>query len=59
MTAPRHPQRGMLVGSGMAIGAAIGMLFGLLLSVDFLPMVGLGVVAGLVVGAIVDLQRRR
>lgn len=59
MTLPSRPQRGMLAGSGMAIGAAIGLLFGLLLSVDFVPMVGLGVVAGLIVGAIVDLQRRR
>ena len=59
MTLPGRPQRGMLAGSGMAIGAAIGLLFGLLLSVDFVPMVGLGVVAGLIVGAIVDLQRRR
>ena len=42
----------------MAIGAAIGMIFGLLLSADFLPMVGVGVVAGLIVGAVVDLQRR-
>ena len=59
MTLPSRPHRGRLAGSGMAIGAAIGMLLGLLLSVDFVPMVGLGVAAGLVVGAIVDLQRWR
>ncbi len=59
MTLPSRPHRGMLAGSGMAIGAAMGLLFGLLLSADFVPMVGLGVVAGLIVGAIVDLQRRR
>ena len=59
MTLPSRAQRGMLAGSGMAIGAAIGMIIGLLLWVDFLPMVGVGVVAGLVVGAIVDLQRGR
>lgn len=58
MTVPSRPQRGMFVGSGIAIGAAIGMVFGLLLSGDFLPMVGAGVVVGLVVGAIVELQRR-
>ena len=58
MTAPSRPQRGMFAGSGIAIGAAIGMLFGLLLSADLVLMVGLGVAVGLVVGAIIDLQRR-
>ncbi|HEY5435977.1 MAG TPA: hypothetical protein VIK13_12150, partial [Candidatus Limnocylindrales bacterium] len=55
----RAPGAGVAVGGGIAIGAALGMLIGLLLSAELWLMVGVGVVAGLLIGAIVDLQRAR
>ena len=59
VTVSRGPQRAMVAGSGMAIGAALGMIFGLMLSADLALMVGVGVVAGLLIGAVVDLNRSR
>ena len=60
VVAPNHhrPQRAVLAGSGTAVGAALSLLFGLLLSSDLALMVVVGVVAGLLVGVIWDLQRR-
>lgn len=51
--------RGLLVGTGIALGAGLGLLFGTLLSADLVWSVPIGAVAGLLAGAIIDLQRRR
>jgi uncharacterized membrane protein len=46
-------------GIGIALGAGLGVLFGMLL-LDSLPLgLTMGVVAGLLVGAVVDMQRRK
>lgn len=48
--------RGFRAGVGMAVGAGLGLVFGLLLFDGWWvgPMIGVGL--GLVVGAVVDLQ---
>ena len=57
----KNPNNGKILyaGAGISIGAALGLIFGLLLFDDviFGPMIG--VAAGLIVGAIVDAQRKK
>jgi hypothetical protein len=48
-----------LGGSGMAVGGAIGLIFGLLLSGDLALMVVAGAALGLIAGAAWDLHRSR
>jgi hypothetical protein len=55
----KRTQRGVVAGSGMALGAGLGLLLGLLLSGEIWTMVAIGVVAGLLVGAIIDLRSAR
>jgi uncharacterized membrane protein len=45
-------------GSGLAIGAAIGMIFGLLLFENLAWGCVIGAAVGLVMGAAIDAQRR-
>lgn len=59
MTTQPSPSRGLTVGAGIAVGAPLGLLFGLLLSADPIWSLSLGVVAGLLIGAIIDAQRSR
>ena len=54
MTKERAPGAGVVVGGGIAIGAALGMLIGLLLSAELWLMVGIGVVAGLLRVVVAD-----
>jgi len=46
-------------GSGLAIGAAIGMIFGLMLFEDMAWGSGIGAAVGLLIGAAIDAQERR
>lgn len=46
-------------GGGLAIGAAIGLIFGLLLSGDLALMVVVGAVLGLLIGAVWEMNRSR
>jgi hypothetical protein len=55
----KRTPRGVVAGSGMALGAGLGLLLGLLLSGEIWTMVAIGVVAGLLVGAIIDLRSAR
>jgi uncharacterized membrane protein len=52
-------KNGMYTGSGIALGAAFGLLFGLLLFEDLAFGVIIGAAAGLVIGAVADLLKRR
>ena len=45
-------------GSGLAIGAAVGMIFGLMLFENLALGSAIGAAAGLVMGAAIDAQRR-
>lgn len=45
-------------GAGLAIGAAIGMLFGLMLFEDMAWGSGIGAAAGLLIGAAIDAHER-
>jgi hypothetical protein len=53
------PPRARVAGSGMAAGAGLCLIAGTLLSADVTLMTVLGAVAGLLIGAAVDLQRSR
>jgi uncharacterized membrane protein len=46
-------------GSGLAIGAGIGMIFGLLLFENLAWGCVIGAAVGLVIGAVIDAQGRR
>jgi len=46
-------------GSGLAIGAAIGMIFGLMLFENLAPGCAIGAALGLVIGAAIDAYGRR
>ena len=46
-------------GSGLAIGAAIGMIFGLLLFEDLAWGCVIGAAAGLLIGAVIDAYERK
>ena len=59
MTNTSRSNAGAPIGAGIAIGAALGLIFGLMLSGETWLMVGGGVVAGLLIGAMVDLLRAR
>jgi uncharacterized membrane protein len=50
---------GIFTGSGVALGAAFGLLFGLLLFGDLAFGVIIGAAAGLVIGAVADLLKKR
>ena len=57
----REPQKGREAypGIGLAIGAGIGLVLGLLIEPDsFFIFAGIGAMAGLIGGAIVDLRTR-
>jgi hypothetical protein len=59
MTRSAHAPRTGLTGGGLAAGAAIGLLFGLLLSGDLALMLIVGAAAGLLLGLAWELQRSR
>ena len=46
-------------GAGMGIGAAIGLIFGLLLSENFIFGILIGAAAGLIIGSIIDAQKNK
>ena len=47
------------VGGGIVVGAALGILFGLLLQTNTALSIIVGAAAGLIVGAILDAQGKR
>ena len=59
MTRSTHAPRTGLTGGGLAVGAAIGLLFGLLLSGDLALMLIVGAAAGLLLGLAWELHRSR
>ncbi|MBE0409164.1 MAG: hypothetical protein IBX69_05460 [Anaerolineales bacterium] len=54
----RSKKRGIYTGSGIVIGAAIGLIFGLLLLENIVVGLIIGAAAGLILGAIMDVLRK-
>ena len=59
MTRFTHAPRTGFTGGGLAVGAAIGLLFGLLLSGDLALMLIVGAAAGLLLALAWELHRSR
>jgi uncharacterized membrane protein len=56
---PSSKRKGIYTGSGIVIGAAIGLIFGLLLLENIVSGLIIGAAAGLIIGAIIDGMRGR
>jgi len=52
---PQPKRRGIYTGSGIVIGAAIGLIFGFLLLENIVSGLIIGAAAGLIIGAIIDI----
>jgi uncharacterized membrane protein len=54
-----HPKTAVYAGSGLAVGAAAGMIFGLMLFENLALGCAIGAAVGLIMGAAIDAHNRR